>query len=99
MSELNQNDKVVTILEAEDEMQCRMIAALLAQDGIDYLINSNQVSMFDGVMTGVKGYWGRLQVLASEAERAKKLIADFLAAQPIEPEEQDEPPEADLPEE
>jgi len=91
MQELNQNDKVVTIFEAEDEMQCRMIAALLEQDGIDYLINSNQVPMFDGVMTKLRGFWGRLQVLEGDSERAKRLIADFLAAQPIEPEETENP--------
>ncbi len=89
MPELNSGDRVVTIFEAEDEMQCRMIAALLEQEGIDYLINSNQVPMFDGVMTKLRGFWGRLQVLESDAERAKRLIAEFLAAQPIEPEETD----------
>ena len=92
MSELNSGDRVVTVFKAEDEVQCRMIAALLEQDGIEYLIKSNQVPMFDGVMTKLRGFWGSLQVLESDAEGAKRLIADFLAAQPIE-EEQDSPNE------
>jgi len=89
MSELNSGDRVVTVFKAEDEIQCRMIAALLEQDGIDYLINSNQVPMFNGVMTKARGFWGSLQVLESDSERSKRLISEFLSAQPIEPEEQD----------
>ena len=43
-----------------------------------------QIPWFSTVETLHHGYWGKIEVLGKDAERAAKLIDDFLAATPEE---------------
>ncbi|MBD3398931.1 MAG: hypothetical protein GF399_01200 [Candidatus Coatesbacteria bacterium] len=67
---------------AANEMQARLLTGLLKQNNIPYYIISNYVPWFDGIFTTAKGYWGTIHVLRGDAERARELIQDYIAARP-----------------
>jgi hypothetical protein len=75
-------EELVTVHHVPDEATATMLRDFLEGQGIEAAIISAQIPWLGTIETARKGYWGRIAVLEHEAERARELIADFLAARP-----------------
>lgn len=75
-------EDLVPVHEVPDEATATMLRDFLEGQGIEAAIVSAQIPWFGTIEAARKGYWGRIAVLEHEAERARGLIADFLAARP-----------------
>ncbi len=61
-----------------DEPTGLLLKGVLAEDGIESLIRSEQVAWMDDVMKTSRGYWGSLMVFAEDAARARGIISGYL---------------------
>jgi hypothetical protein len=68
-----------SVYKANDEFEAISLRELLFKEGIEAVIQSRQVPMYDGVMTVAVGYWGDLLVREEDFEKAKELIEGFLS--------------------
>lgn len=75
-------DESVVIFHAPDEITANLIVDALEAEGISAMISSQQIPWYDGIMQVAKGYWGDIRVLRSQEEQARKIVEDFLSAQP-----------------
>ncbi len=64
---------------APDEFNALRIKAVLEEADIDASIESAQIPWVDGIMSNIKGYWGRVQVHPEDEETAKEIITDYLS--------------------
>lgn len=76
------DEESVPIFKAPDEATATMIHDFLEGQGVHSTIVSVQIPWLGTIETLRKGYWGRIEVLEHDAERARKLISDFFAAKP-----------------
>jgi hypothetical protein len=82
-------EAVVSVREVPDEQTAVMLCDFLKAQGIEANAVAVQIPWFATVETLLHGYWGRIEVLGKDAERAAELIDEFLAAKPEEtPEEE-----------
>ncbi len=77
-------EPMVSVREVSDEQIATMLCDFLKSQGIDAAAVPVQIPWFSTVETLHHGYWGKIEVLGKDAERAAKLIDDFLAATPEE---------------
>lgn len=75
-------EEFVSIHQVPDEATGTMLRDFLEGQGVEAVIVSVQIPWFGTIEAARKGYWGHIDVLEHEAERARGLIADFLAARP-----------------
>jgi hypothetical protein len=75
-------ERLVTVRRVPDEATGTMLADFLREQGIEAVLRSVQIPWLGGVETMQHGYWGRLEVLEHDAERARAVIDDFYAARP-----------------
>ena len=74
------DDVLVEVFEAEDEMEAMAIQSLLEGAGIEAAVRSRQIPMFDGVAKVYNPVWGHVLVLEGKLEEARELIAGYLDA-------------------
>jgi hypothetical protein len=72
--------KLVAAYLAPDELSALRIQALLEEAGIEARVESVQIPWIDGVMSNIKGYWGRVLVRPEDAEASRELVADYVAS-------------------
>lgn len=77
-------ESTVSVREMPDEQTAAMLCDFLKAQGIEANAVAVQIPWFATVETLLHGYWGRIEVLGRDAERASKLIDEFLAARPEE---------------
>jgi len=77
-------EAVVSVREVPDEQTAAMLCAFLKAQGIAANAVAVQIPWFATVETLLHGYWGKIEVLGRDAERAATLIDEFLAAKPEE---------------
>ena len=70
--------KLISVYKAHDEFEAISLRELLFKEGIEAVIQSRQIPMYDGVMTLAIGYWGDLLVKEEDLKKAKDLIDGFL---------------------
>jgi len=70
----------VAIYLAPDELSALRVAALLEDAEIAARVESAQIPWIDGVMSNIKGYWGKVLVHPDDQEAARELVADYLAS-------------------
>jgi len=70
--------KLISVYKAHDEFEAISLRELLFKEGIEAVIQSRQIPMYDGVMTLAVGYWGDLLVKEEDLKEAKDLIDGFL---------------------
>jgi len=75
-------DESVVIFHAPDEITANLLVDVLAAEGITAMISSQQIPWYDGIMQVAKGYWGDIRVLRSQEDQARKIVQDFLSAEP-----------------
>ena len=87
------DETLVVVRRVPDEATATLLCDLLRDNGIEATAVSSQMPWFGTIETARRGYWGSVEVLEHDADRAKELIADFYAASPEidETEWEDEP--------
>ena len=78
-------EETVSVWNAPDEASATAVADFLREQGIEAAAVAVQIAWLGGVETLLHGYWGKVEVLGRDAERARRLVEDFLRARP-EPE-------------
>jgi len=76
----NRNDdgKLVSVLEARNELEAITIQAFLESQGIDAAIRSRQIPMYDGIARVWNPVWGYVLVMEENHERAEELITEYI---------------------
>ena len=72
--------KTESVYKCADEIQCNMLVSLLEGERIPCLVKSQEVTSLDGLLVSGAGFWADLHVFAEDADRAKRLIGEFLDA-------------------
>jgi hypothetical protein len=79
MTENSNNDsKLVSVLEARDELEAITIQAFLESQGIDAAIRSRQIPMYDGIARVWNPVWGYVLVMEENQNRAEELIMEYI---------------------
>lgn len=79
MTEKNSDEgKLVSVFEANNEMEAITIHAFLESQGIDAAIRSRQIPMYDGIARIWNPVWGYVMVMENDSERAERLIVEYL---------------------
>jgi hypothetical protein len=71
-------DRLVSVLEAKDELEAITIQAFLESQGIDAAIRSRQIPMYDGIAKAWNPVWGYVMVMEENRETAEELIMEYL---------------------
>ena len=77
-------EALVVVREVPDEQTATLLRAFLRDQGIEATTVAVQIPWLGTVGTLHHGYWGRIEVLGRDAERARALLDDFFAATPEE---------------
>jgi len=77
---LQAGQKTESVFKCADEVQCNMLVGLLEGENIPCLVKSQEVTSLDGLLATGAGFWADLHVFAGDAERAKRLIGEYLDA-------------------
>ncbi|RKZ10472.1 hypothetical protein DRQ25_02810 [Candidatus Fermentibacteria bacterium] len=70
--------KLVSVLEARDELEAITIQAFLESQGIDAAIRSRQIPMYDGIARVWNPVWGYVLVMEENHDRAAELIMEYI---------------------
>jgi len=77
-----ENESLVTVREVQDESTATLLCDFLRSEGIEATAEPVQISWFSTLESLHHGFWGRVQVLSKDAERARALVEDYLRATP-----------------
>jgi hypothetical protein len=72
-----------------------MLCDFLRDNGIPAAPVAKQIPWLPGVETFHRGYWGEVEVMESDADKARLLIEDFYAAEPVSEPGMDAEPDDD----
>jgi hypothetical protein len=67
------------VYKAPDEFMANTIKSLLENEGIDAVIKSHQIAMYDSIAMMMKPEWGQVLVRHENYEEAKCLVEGFLS--------------------
>lgn len=87
----NQEDKLVSVFQAQDESTAHLVKSVLDEAGIDCMIRSRQIPWYDGIMINAEGFWGDVITTESQSEQARQALNDYLASPPEPAEDVGEP--------
>ncbi len=73
-----ENESLVRIFDAPNEMEALAIQALLEQEGIDAAVQSRQITMYDGIGKMFNPVWGWVLVRESSEAAARQLVDEYL---------------------
>lgn len=76
------SEELVSVWNAPDEASATAVRDFLQEQGIDAAAVAVQIAWMGGVETLHHGYWGKVEVLARDVERARMLVEDFLRGAP-----------------
>ena len=82
---MSQDERLVSVRRVPDETTATLLCDFLKSNGVPATAVAMQIPWLPGVETFRQGYWGHVEVMEHDAERARALIEDFYAAEP-EPE-------------
>lgn len=71
--------KLKVVYKAPDEFMANTIKSLLENEGIDAVIKSHQIAMYDSIAMMMKPEWGQVLVRIENYEEAKCLVEGFLS--------------------
>ncbi|MBI4363843.1 MAG: hypothetical protein HY568_00280 [Candidatus Latescibacteria bacterium] len=81
-------EALVAVRNVPDEQTATMLRDFLRDQGIEATVVAVQIPWLSTVESLLHGYWGRIEVLGRDAERARSLLDDFFAATPERGEEE-----------
>ena len=70
--------KLVSIFEANNELEAITIQAFLESQGINAAIRSRQIPMYDGIAKIWNPVWGNVLVMVKDLEIAEEAITEYL---------------------
>jgi hypothetical protein len=75
------------VYKAPNEFMANTIKSLLENEGIDAVIRSHQIAMYDSIAMMMKPEWGHVLVRGENFEEASGLVEGFLSIGPGEEQE------------
>ncbi len=76
------DESLVSVREVPDESAATLLCDFLRSQGIEAMAVPVQIPWLGTVETLHHGYWGRVEVLGKDADRARALIEEYLEATP-----------------
>jgi hypothetical protein len=76
------DEALVRVQDVWDEATATLLCDFLGEQGIRATAVSAQMPAFGMIERAHKGYWGHVEVLESDAEKARHVIDDFFKARP-----------------
>jgi len=70
--------KLVSIFEANNELEAITIQAFLESQGINAAVRSRQIPMYDGIAKVWNPVWGNVLVMEEDCEIAEEVISEYL---------------------
>jgi len=77
-----EDEPLVVVREVQDESTATLLRDFLMAQGIEAVAVPVQIPWFSTLESLHHGYWGRVEVLGKDADRARALIEEYLAATP-----------------
>ncbi len=77
-----ENEPLVVVREVPDESTGTLLRDFLKAQGIEAVAVPVQIPWFSTLESLHHGYWGRVEVLGKDADRARALIEEYLSAAP-----------------
>jgi len=74
----NNESRLVSILDAKNELEAITIQAFLESQGIDAAIRSRQIPMYNGIAKAWNPVWGYVMVMEDNREKAEELIMEYV---------------------
>ncbi|MBN2588068.1 MAG: DUF2007 domain-containing protein [Candidatus Fermentibacteraceae bacterium] len=74
----NNGSRLVSVLEANNELEAITIQAFLESQGIEAAIRSRQIPMYDGIAKVWNPVWGYVMVMEEDREKAERLIVEYM---------------------
>lgn len=74
---MSQDERLVSVRRVPDETTATLLCDFLRSNGVPATAVAVQIPWLPGVETMRRGYWGHVEVLEHDAERALALIRDF----------------------
>ena len=68
------------VYKAPNELMANTIKALLENEGIDAVVRSHQIAMYDSIAMMMKPDWGEVLVRDEDLEEAAEMVQDFLSS-------------------
>jgi hypothetical protein len=90
-AEHEDQEDLVSVREVPDEATATLLCDFLKTQGIEATAVPVQIPWLGPIETLHHGFWGRVEVLEDDAERARALIQEYMSATP-EPEPDEEGP-------
>lgn len=78
------DERLVAIRNVPDEATATLLCDFLRSQGIEASAVPVQMPWFSTLQSLHHGYWGRVEVLEKDQERARTLVEEYLAATPEE---------------
>jgi hypothetical protein len=80
--EEERDEALVRVQDVWDEATATLLCDFLEEQGIRATAVSAQMPAFGMIERAHTGFWGHVEVLESDAERARRVIEDFFKARP-----------------
>jgi len=77
-----EDEPLVVVREVPDESTATLLRDFLKAQGIEAVAVPVQIPWFSTLESLHHGYWGRVEVLGKDQDRARALIEEYLAAAP-----------------
>ncbi len=82
-------ERLVSIRNVPDEATATLLCDFLRSQGIEANAVPVQMPWFGTIETMRHGYWGRIEVLEKDRDRAGALVEDYMSASPEVPGEEE----------
>lgn len=76
---MSEDERLVSVRRVPDETTATLLVDFLRSNGVPATAVAMQIPWLPGVETFRQGFWGHVEVMEHDAERAKVLIDDFFA--------------------
>lgn len=78
---MSDDERLVSVRRVPDETTATLLCDFLRTNGVPATAVAIQIPWLPGVETFRRGYWGHVEVLEHDAERALQMIEDFYAGE------------------
>ena len=79
---MSEDERLVSVRRVPDETTATLLCDFLRDNGVPATPVAMQIPWLPGVETFQRGYWGEVEVMERDADRARELIEDFYDAEP-----------------
>jgi hypothetical protein len=76
---MSQDERLVSVRRVQDETTATLLVDFLRSNGVPATAVAMQIPWLPGVETFRQGFWGHVEVMERDAEKALALIEDFYA--------------------